>query len=93
MMPINREKLYPIHIGCITEFPFIDDTFDSITYYQMLQKLGLKTNEIISVINNILEDKIVEYIDNRFNDIMMNTMYEQETETLVLYLTHEESEE
>ena len=68
MMPINRKNLHPIHIGCITEFPFIDETFDSITYYQILQKLGLKTNEIIRFINNVLEDKIVEYI-KRFQTI------------------------
>lgn len=89
MMPINRKNLHPIHIGCITEFPFIDETFDSITYYQILQKLGLKTNEIIRFINNVLEDKIVDYIDRRFNDIMIDSMYEEETETLVLFLTHE----
>ena len=51
-----------------------------------MQELGKKTNEIICFINNVLDDKLIEYIDKRFNDIMLDTMYEAETETLVLYL-------
>lgn len=78
-----------IPCGCITEFPFIEETFDSITLWQILQKLGCKTNEIIHFINDLLDKKLIEYIDERFNDIMLDSMYESETETLVLYLTHE----
>jgi hypothetical protein len=85
----NNKNLKPIHLGVIQEFPFVDATFDDITYIQILSKLGNKTNEVIRFINNVLEDKLVEYIDKRFNDIMLDSMYESETETLVLYLTHE----
>lgn len=86
---MNNKNLEPIKFDCITEFPFLDYTFDSITDWKILQKLGCKTNEIIRFINNILEEKLDEYIDKRFNDIMLDSMYEAETETLVLYLTHE----
>lgn len=79
----------PINIGCITEFPFLDETFDSVTEWQILQKLGEKTNEVIHFINTVLDQEINSYIDQRFNDIMLNSMYDQETETLILYLTHE----
>lgn len=84
-----NKNLKPMHLGCIQEFPFIDATFDDITYLQILSKLSNKTNEVIRFVNNVLEDKLVEYIDQRFNDIMLDSMYESETETLVLYLTHE----
>lgn len=89
---MNNKNLKPIKFGCITEFPFLDYTFDSITEWEILQKLGGKTNEIIRFINNILEEELNEYIDKRFNDIMLDSMYEAETETLVLYLTHESEE-
>ena len=89
-MNCNKRTLKNIPCGCITEFPFIEENFDSITLYQILQKLGCKTNEIIRFINNVLEDKLTEYIEQKFNDIMLDTMYEAETETLVLYLSHEE---
>lgn len=88
-MNCNKRTLKNIPCGCITEFPFIEETFDSITLYQILQKLGCKTNEIIHFINDLLEQKLNEYIDERFNDIMLDSMYEAETETLVLFLTHE----
>ena len=90
---MNNKNLKPIKFGCITEFPFLDYTFDSITDWEILQKLGCKTNEIIRFINNILEEKLDVYIDKRFNDIMLDSMYDAETETLILYLTHTESEE
>ena len=94
-MKCNHKKgnIRPINIGCLTEFPFIDSTFDSITEWEILQKLGEKTNEIICFINSVLEQKLNEYIEEKFNDMMLDSMYEAETETLILYLTHTESEE
>jgi hypothetical protein len=77
-----------IHVGCLAEFPFLDYTFDSNTEWQILQKLGEKINEIVGFINDTLDAEINEYIDRRFNDLMINAMYEAETETLILYLTH-----
>ena len=85
----DKKNLKPIHLGVIQEFLFIDATFDDITYIQILSKLRNKTNEVIRFINKVLEDKLVEYIDKRFNDILLDSMYEAETETLVLFLTHE----
>lgn len=93
MYNIKADNIKPVNIGCLTEFPFIDETFDSVTEWQILQKLGGKTNEIIRFINSVLEKEINEYINEKFNDMMIDSMYEAETETLVLYLTHTESEE
>ena len=89
---MNNKNLKPIKFGCITEFPFLDYTFDSITDWEILQKLGCKTNEIIRFINNILEEKLDEYIDKKFNDIMLDSMYEAETETLILYIQRKDGE-
>lgn len=88
----KKDDIRPIYIGCLTEFPFIDETFDCVTEWQILQKLGGKTNEIIRFINSVLEQKLNEYIEKKFNDMMLDSMYEAETETLILYLTHTESE-
>lgn len=93
MLPCKPNvKILPYKIGCLNQFPFLDETLDSITYYEMLQKLGMKTNEIIAFINTTLEQSINNYIDSKFNDMIINTMYEEETETLVLYLDKKESE-
>lgn len=82
-----------VKVGCLAEFPFLDYTFDSNTEWQILQKLGEKINEVVTFINDILDKEINEYIEQRFNDMMIDSMYEAETETLILYLTHTESEE
>jgi len=78
-----------IHVGCLAEFPFLDYTFDSNTEWQILQKLGEKINEVIAFINDSLDASIQEYIDRRFNEMIINAMYEEETETLVLYLDNQ----
>ena len=93
----KKDDIRPIHIGVLTEFPFIDETFDSVTEWQMLQKLCGETNEIICFINSVFDQKlnenISEYIEEKFNDMMIDSMYDAETETLILYLNHTESEE
>lgn len=61
----------------------------SLTYEEQCLIIGKKLDEIISFINNILEQKISEYIENEFNNIMLNSMYDEETETLILYLNKE----
>ena len=81
---MNSDKLKKVHVGCLAEFPFLDYTFDSNTEWQILQKLGEKINEIVVFVNDILDDKINDYITKRFNDLMINAIYESETETLVL---------
>ena len=81
------DKLKPIPpIPLLQNFPFLDYDFDATTDWAVMQELGKKTNEIICFINNILEEKLNEYIEKKFNDIMLSSMYDQETETLILYL-------
>ena len=89
MNDLNKLNLHkkPFTIGALPS-----SYLASLTYEEQLLWLSKKTDEIIGFINNILEQKISEYIEEKFNDIMLDSMYEAETETLVLYLTHEEEE-
>lgn len=81
------DKLKPIPpIPLLQNFPFLDYDFDATTDWAVMQELGKKTNEIIYFLNNIVEEKLVEYIEKKFNDIMLSSMYDEETETLILYL-------
>lgn len=86
MNDLNKLNLHkkPLTIGALPS-----SYLASLTYEEQLLWLSKKTDEIISFINDILEQKISEYIEEKFNDIMLDSMYEAETETLVLYLTHE----
>lgn len=86
MNDLNKLNLHkkPLTIGALPS-----SYLASLTYEEQLLWLSKKTDEIIAFINNILEQKISEYIEEKFNDIMLDSMYEAETETLVLYLTHE----
>lgn len=59
---------------------------ESLSYYENVCNLVAKMNEIIDFANNELSDKLKAYIDSRFNDIMLDTMYEAETETLIMYI-------
>lgn len=61
----------------------------SLTYEEQSLLLGKKLDEIICFINNLLEQKIDDYIEAKFNDIMLASMYDTETETLILYLNKE----
>ena len=87
MNDLNKLNLHkkPLSLGALPS-----SYLASLTYEEQLLWLSKKTDEIIAFINGILEQKISEYINEKFNDIMLDSMYEAETETLVLYLTHEE---
>lgn len=89
MNDLNKLNLHkkPLSLGALPS-----SYLASLTYEEQLLWLSKKTDEIIAFINDILEQKISEYINEKFNDIMLDSMYEAETETLVLYLTHEEEE-
>ena len=59
---------------------------DSLSYYENLCKLTEKMNEIIEAINNSFEALVREEIHKYFVD----TVYDSETETLVLTLKEKE---
>lgn len=62
---------------------------ESMSYYEQICKLTSKMNELISFANNELTEQLKQYIENEFNNMMLDTMYDAETETLTLYLVRE----
>lgn len=82
-----NNKLNPV--GCInpTIGALPTSYLASLSYEEQLIYLSRKMDEIINFINNKIDDKLKEYIDERFNEMMLNAMYEAETETLILYLS------
>lgn len=87
MKPCQKNNITPVKLFKLETFPFIQqEYFDAANEWQMFCKLGEKINEIINFCNNNLETKMNEYFERKFNEIMIDTMYEPETETLVLYL-------
>lgn len=79
------EKIIP----CTYTQKVIPLAFDeSLSYYEQICRINKKVNELISIFNEQLTDELEKYIDERFNDIMLDTMYDPATETLTLYLSH-----
>ena len=62
---------------------------ESMSYYEQICKLTSKMNELISFANNELTEALKEYINEEFNNMMLDTMYDAETETLTLFLVKE----
>lgn len=57
---------------------------NSLSYYEQLCKLTDKMNEIVEFINGNFSEVIQNYIDKKFNDLMMNAIYDEATETIIL---------
>lgn len=57
---------------------------DSLSYYEQLCKLTSKMNEIINFINTNADDALKEYIDTQFNNLIINAIYDEGTETITL---------
>ena len=63
---------------------------ESLSYWEGLNVLVNKMNEIIDFANNELTQELKEYINQEFNNILLDTMYDAETETLIMYITRED---
>lgn len=57
---------------------------DSLSYYEQLCKLTNKMNEIVDFVNGEVTTTIENYLDQHFNDIMINAIYDESTETIIL---------
>ena len=84
-----NNKLNPV--GCINASIGALPTsyLASLSYEQQLIYLCRKMDEIINFVNNNITEQIKEYIQEEFNNIMLNAMYDAETETLILYLDNQ----
>lgn len=70
----------------LSNFPFLEDDFDALTDYELFSKMVGYVKDLDKFVKNELNDALQKYIDEEFNNIMMNAMYNSETETLILYL-------
>ena len=61
----------------------------SLSYEQQLIYLCRKMDEMIKFINSDITKEIKDYINQEFNNMMINAMYNAETETLILYLDNQ----
>lgn len=72
----------------LQNFPFLEDDFDALTDYELFSKMVGYVKKLNNFFINDLEKNIQKYIDENLDNILMNAMYDSETETLRLY--HEE---
>lgn len=56
----------------------------SLSYYEQLCKLTDKMNELVEFINNNFSEQIQNYLDKKFDDLIINAIYDEATETIVL---------
>lgn len=57
---------------------------DSLSYYEQVCKLTTKMNEIVDFINTNIDKALTEYIDAQFNNLIINAIYDESTETITL---------
>lgn len=57
---------------------------DSLSYYEQVCKITNKMNELVDFANGELTAIIQNYLDQHFNDIMINAIYDESTETIIL---------
>lgn len=57
---------------------------DSLSYYEQVCKLTNKINELVNFVNGEISTTIQNYLDQHFNDIMINAIYDESTETIIL---------
>lgn len=78
MNKINNIPYY----RCQKILPLVYD--DSLSYYENLCKLTSKMNEIIDDMNDGFEALISQKIDEFFNKIMIDAIYNESEETIYL---------
>lgn len=59
---------------------------NALSYEEQICLIGSVVDSIIDVFNGTIEEQLKEYIEKEFNKMMLNAMYDPETETLSLYL-------
>ena len=57
---------------------------DSISYYENISRLIYTVNQLVLLINNSIDENLKSYIDSKFDSLMINAIYDEETETIVL---------
>ena len=64
-------------------FPIIPLEYaESLSYLEWLIQLTKNQNEISKLLSGNVDSLIEEYIDKRFDNLMINATYNEETETI-----------
>ena len=64
-------------------FPIIPLEYaESLSYLEWLIQLTKNQNEISKLLSGNIDSLIEEYIDKRFDNLMINATYNEETETI-----------
>lgn len=66
-------------------FPYLENDFDALTDYELFSKMIGYVKELDYFVKNELDNAIEDYIIKNFNNIMINAIYDEPTETLILY--------
>ena len=78
----NFNKLTPFRFFCLTNFPFIEEDFDALTYYELLCKVVGYLNKVIDTTNAIgtqteeltnAFNELKSYVDNYFTNLDVQT--------------------
>ena len=71
-------------MSCIPPvFPIIPLEYaESLSYMELLIQLTKNQNEISKLLSGNIDNLIEEYIDKRFNNLMINAIYDEKTETI-----------
>lgn len=67
---------------CAKVLPLTYD--ESLSYYEQLCKLTGKMNEIVEFMNGEIDTTIQNYLDEHFNDLMVNATYDATSEMIIL---------
>ena len=70
----------PMKARCFKVLPLVYD--DSLSYYEVLCQVQAKINELINNYNNDFEKQITQYIEDHFNEIMVQASYDEELERI-----------
>ena len=70
----------------LQNFPYLEDDFDALTDYELFSKMTKRVNEIYKLFKDGIDQDVKDYINAHFNDIVLNALYDENEEKLVLYL-------
>lgn len=56
---------------------------DSMSYYEAVARLVNTVNQLITLINGGVDENLKKYIDERFDSLMINVIYDAKTETII----------
>ena len=60
----------PLYFGCAnSNFPFIEETFDSLTTYKMLCKIAGVVNSIQEYLKDLNFEQYIEYVDTQIANL------------------------